>query len=229
MERDVTLESVDGGIENLQVRKQSLWKAHGFLAGIAWGVLSPMAIGASIIRNLFPGAAMWFNIHRALNMLVILCTIAAFGIAVAAINQETPAGASPNHFNPDPNPHRLVGLIIFLVAIVQALLGIFRPRNPDFSKGEIKTMLRKVWEVTHKVLGYSCLGMAIYQVQSGIKIYISIFNQGDNALPVFWAIFAGIAGFTVFGFVGIKVTGYKQQDEKDGKATDKTPAEDVEA
>jgi hypothetical protein len=96
-----------------------------------------------------------------------------------------------------------------MVAIIQALLGIFRPHNPDLSKGEVKTMLRKVWEVAHKVLGYSCLAIATYQVQSGIKIYNKVFGEADNALVVFWVVIAGIGGFVAFGFIGIKVTGYQ--------------------
>lgn len=209
-----SLDLASGGVTQLQTRKQSLWKAHGFLAGIAWSVLSPMAIGASVLRQMLPGA-MFFTIHRALNMLVVLFTIAAFAIAVAAINQETPPGASPNHFNPDPNPHRLVGLVIFMVALVQAVMGIFRPHNPDVSKGEVKSLVRKMWEVAHKVLGYSCLGMALYQVQSGIKIYQNIFGGAENMLAVFWALAAGICGFVVFGFIGIKITGYSNRSGKE--------------
>ncbi|KAG7373369.1 DOmon domain containing protein [Nitzschia inconspicua] len=192
----------DGEIENLENRKESYWKAHGFIAGIAWGLLSPLAIAASVLRKLFDGP-LWFQIHRSLNILVVVSTIIAFGLAVAAINQETPEGASPQHFNPDPNPHKLVGLVIFIIAIVQALLGIFRPHVPE--AGQKKSSARVGWEILHRCLGFICLGMAIYQVQSGIKIYLNIFNSSaDYILTIFWTVIGCILGAMVLGFVAIK-------------------------
>ena len=56
-------------------------------------------------------------------MLVVLSTVVAFILAVVAINQETPEGASPNHFTPDPNPHRLIGLVIFIIAAPSIMIS----------------------------------------------------------------------------------------------------------
>lgn len=205
------LDLASGGVASVQTRKQNMWRAHGVFAGIAWGLLSPCAISASVLRELF-GGPMWFSIHRGLNVLVVLFTAVAFGLAVVAINQETPAGASSDHFNPDPNPHRLVGLVVFVVALVQALLGIFRPHVPE--AGEEKSTVRKAWEVAHKLLGYSCLGMAIYQVQSGIKIYYNIFAEGNYCLAVFWAVIAAIGGSVAVGFLTLKLTSPKSRPKK---------------
>jgi Eukaryotic cytochrome b561 len=197
-----SLDLAGGGIEIVDNRKQQLWQAHGFIAGIAWGLLSPLAIAASVLRKLFNGP-LWFQIHRGLNMLVVVATIVAFGLAVAAINQETPDGASPQHFNPDPNPHKLVGLVIFIIAIVQALLGIFRPHVPE--EGKAKSTWRAVWEILHRCLGFICLGMAIYQVQSGIKIYGNIFASDSKVpLTIFWTVVGAILGAMLLGFVAVK-------------------------
>jgi Eukaryotic cytochrome b561 len=192
----------DGEVDNIQNRKEAYWKAHGFIAGIAWGLLSPLAIAASVLRQLFNGP-LWFQIHRGLNMLVVLSTIIAFALAVAAINQETPEGASAQHFNPDPNPHKLVGLVVFIIALVQALLGIFRPHVPE--EGKAKSTVRFVWEILHRCLGFICLGLAIYQVQSGIKLYLNIFSSSaDYLLIIFWTVVGAIIGAMVLGFVAIK-------------------------
>jgi hypothetical protein len=212
-----------GGIVELQTRKQAFWKAHGLFAGIAWGLLSPLAIGASVVRKLFNGP-LWFTVHRGLNMCVVLFTVAAFSLAVVAISIETPEGASPNHFNRNSNyKHRFFGLIIFIIALVQALLGIFRPHVPK--EGEDKTLIRKVWEFAHKCLGYFCLGLALFQVQSGIKIYQTIFaGSGEFLLIVFWTVVACIGGGAILGLITIQCRGCK--DDDNNKATSKAQRSD---
>jgi len=99
------IDLLSGGVEGVDSREKSLWQAHGWFAAIAWGFLSPMAIGVALVRKLFKGG-LWFKIHQALNISVVLFTIIAFGLAVAAISKETPSGASANHFSSDPFPHR---------------------------------------------------------------------------------------------------------------------------
>jgi len=195
-----------GGINSdLQVRKQAFWKAHGLFAGIAWGLLSPLAISASVLRKLFKDGPLWFKIHRGLNMCVVLFTVAAFLLAVIAINLETPEGASPNHFSREStSKHRLIGLVIFIIAFIQALLGIFRPHVPD--AGEKKPLKRYLWELAHKGLGYICLGLAVFQVQSGIQIYQTIFaGSGEFLHIVFWTVFACMAGGVLLGLITIQI------------------------
>ncbi|KAL3939648.1 MAG: hypothetical protein SGARI_001294, partial [Bacillariaceae sp.] len=160
---ELDLLNLAGGPGEVEIaREVSFWRAHGLIAGIAWGVLSPIAIGVSVVRQLFKGP-LWFKIHRGVNMLVVLSTVIAFTLAVVAINLETPDGFKPEHFPKEP-PHRLVGLVIFIIALLQALLGIFRPHATE--PGETKSTIRFAWEIAHKFLGYACFGMAIYQVQS---------------------------------------------------------------
>ncbi|KAL3912541.1 MAG: hypothetical protein SGILL_006840, partial [Bacillariaceae sp.] len=195
---------VSGGAQELQTREISLWRAHGWCAGIAWGLLSPLAIGVAILRKWFnKPAGLWFKIHQTLNTLVVVLTIAAFGLAVAAINKETPDGFKADHFNPDPFPHRAVGLVIFILALLQVGAGIFRPHTPE--EGEEKTSIRTGWEYGHKIVGYSLLGMALYQVQSGIKIYGEIDMTDVNYLAIFWGVAAGILGATALGFISMKL------------------------
>ncbi len=42
---------------------QKLWQAHGFFAAIAWGMLAPVAVGASLLRRVFISSdlpALWY-------------------------------------------------------------------------------------------------------------------------------------------------------------------------
>ena len=158
-----SVDVVAGAVQTLETRKKRLWKAHGICAAIAWAYLAPLAIGSAILRYWLPNG-WWFTIHQALNAMVAFLTFLAFFFAVGAIQSE-----GLPHFNPSPFPHKLVGLIMFWLVLLQTLGGIFRPHNPE--KGETKTAIRGFWEIGHKVLGATALIMGWYQCASGIDIY----------------------------------------------------------
>jgi hypothetical protein len=119
------LGSGGGGAPNRQ-----LWVAHGVLMSISWGILVPLAVGFSRLRDLLglaPG--MWCKIHQSLNMVAVICTIIGFSIAVYAINDETFDGEESNHFA--DVTHRIVGLVIFLLTVLQGVGGFLRPHAPS--------------------------------------------------------------------------------------------------
>lgn len=203
----------------LSTRRQKLWKAHGWFAAIAWGLLSPLAVASSVLRQFFPTEGMWFQVHQGLNMMVILLTTVSFVIAVVAINQETPDGGEKNHFNKSfSNGHRTIGLVIFILALLQALGGILRPHLPtrpkpvdeedglDVSAPEPKSSSRVLWEIFHKIAGLSILCLCWYQVQLGIKTYSNIFAGGEVGaeLAAFWAV-AGTLAIMILGGYALKV------------------------
>lgn len=207
---------VSGGVDNVSTRKITLWKVHGWCAGIAWGLLSPLAIGAVLLKKWFKNGK-WFRVHQTLNTLVVILTIIAFVVAIVAINKETPEGFSANHFSPNPFPHRTVGLIIFVLALVQAANGILRPHAPK--DRENKTFVRSWWEIAHRILGYSLLGLSWYQVQSGIKIFSFIEVTDVDYLAVFWGVTAGIAVFIALGFLKIRILGKDSNNIEETKST----------
>jgi hypothetical protein len=201
--------------EVIETGKIKLWKAHGAMAAIAWGLLSPLAIAASVLRRFFPGESTWFTVHRTLNMMAVLFTIFAFVIAVIAINQETPDGFDAGHF---ADGHRLYGLVIFILAMLQAIGGGARPHLPkkpepsDAEKGEpttapeSKSSARFFWEIGHRAMGLGILLFCWYQVQLGIKSYGNKFNAGETGagLPAFFAV-AGTIGALILGGYALKV------------------------
>lgn len=198
------LDLVAGEVAVVETRKRQLWKAHGWFAALAWGLLSPLAIGAAVLRYWFPDG-LWFKIHEYLNLSVIAFTVLAFALGVAAITSETPEGASAYHFSTVPYPHRFVGLIIFLFVVFQGVGGQFRPHTPD--KGEDKSMVRRLWEVQHRSVGMFLLGLAWYQCHSGIKIYQTLFADSTaNLSAAFWGVVGTISGLVVVGFVVTKIT-----------------------
>jgi hypothetical protein len=108
---------------------RKLWVWHGVLMAVSWSILVPLAIGSSLLRDtlkLPPGV--WLTMHFSLNMFAILCMVVSFGIAVYATNKKTAAGEDPKHFT--DLKHGTIGLVIFLLAFTQAIIGMMRPHGP---------------------------------------------------------------------------------------------------
>jgi hypothetical protein len=119
-------------VANVSAKKSSpdrtLWTAHGATAATAWGILVPLAIGSSLIRKILEALGLpkgfWFQLHRGLNALAAILTIVSFSIAVYTLSNE----GYDEHFTVDP--HHTVGLFIFILTLLQALNGVFRPHLP---------------------------------------------------------------------------------------------------
>ncbi|CAJ1963677.1 unnamed protein product [Cylindrotheca closterium] len=197
-------------------RDDSLWVVHGWLAAIAWGVMCPLAILAGLFRKYIPGQGTWYQIHRILQTLVIVLTIASVAVAIAALNKETPASLSANHFSSDfSDGHRLIGLLVLIFGIGQAANGSIRPHLPskpepdDDEEGNQstpppageKSVARKLWEVLHRLLGVGLLALAWYQVDLGIVWYHEIFNNGDSesTLNAFYGVIGVLGALIVIG------------------------------
>ncbi|CAJ1963673.1 unnamed protein product [Cylindrotheca closterium] len=202
-------------------RDNSLWVVHGWLAAIAWGVMCPLAILAGLFRKYIPGEGIWFQIHRILQTLVIVLTIASVSVAIAALNKETPASLSADHFNSDfSDGHRLIGLLVLIFGIVQAANGIMRPHLPpkpepnDDEQGNKstpppageKSCARKLWEGLHRLLGVGLLALAWYQINLGIFWYHEIFNNGESesTLNAFYGVI-GVLGVLIVIGVAMRV------------------------
>jgi hypothetical protein len=116
------------------------WAAHGICASIAWAILVPLAIGSSMLRKELVKAGFsevfWFQLHRGLNVLAAILTIIAFAIAIHVIRAED--GKSPWK----EYTHFIVGLVIFLATLLQAMFALFRPVLPhkEEKKESVKNM-----------------------------------------------------------------------------------------
>jgi cytochrome bd-type quinol oxidase subunit 2 len=189
------------------------WKAHGICASIAWAILVPLAIGSSVCRNTFEKAGFhessWFTIHFTLNTIAALLTAAAFGIAVYIIRSEDGRSTWTEY------PHFIVGLVVFILTMLQALVGMFRPHHAAPTKEEpehqaeeeneetvteekvhAKSTPRVLWEAKHRLVGVSCLGMAWYQIYSGWELFEE--EVGGEDMGKAWL---GVGG----GLVGVVV------------------------
>jgi hypothetical protein len=104
---------------------RGMWVAHGILLALAWGLFAPLAIGSAYLRKMkfLQKDALWLCIHFYLSFGCASFTFFGFVFGVLAANQQ----GDETHFQKDT--HHKAGLTIFILVIVQALLGHFRPSN----------------------------------------------------------------------------------------------------
>lgn len=206
-----------GPIQSGSSDTKTLWMVHGILLFIAWSILVPMAVGTALLRNFLPlPEGMWFQIHRILNSIAVLCTIVGFAIAVHNINEEQ--GSSAKHFS--TYKHHTIGLVIFIFAMIQAITGIFRPHLPkpvetaptehDTEDGKAKTKesselpkkstSRIAFEIQHRLMGTVAMIMGWFNVDSGIGLY-SVRFDGRDVVAVPWAITGVIVLVTLILYI----------------------------
>ena len=208
---------------------RSLWTAHGVFAGVAWGVLVPLAISSALLRDMIP-KQYWFKLHMFLNSMAAVFTLVAFSLAVTAQQKGTPKGTSPNHFA--GLAHNTVGLVITIFVTFQVVGGYMRPHLPhkaasDEEAGSTiseKTKLRTAWEILHKFFGVGLLATAFWQVQSGLSLYASQFGTTDLSV-IFWIVVVSI-GCATLALFGYGRCTKSKNDPEDGRAEnrgDKNP------
>jgi len=184
---------------------RSLWTAHGVFGGIAWGIIVPLAIASTLLRDLFGNQKLAVKIHIVLNSTASLFTLIAFLLAVVGRQKSTVAGESPNHFA--VVAHRSVGLVIMIFTVFQVVAGLCRPVKQqsqiDTDEEEVwykvpskKSIARTVWEIVHKVIGFAMAGIAWLQVYSGLTLYVTYFPVKYDLKLGFCAAVVSIASLT---------------------------------
>lgn len=194
---------------------KSLWTAHGVLAGIAWGVIAPLAVASTLLRDLFRNQKRAIKIHIVLNLVASLCTMAAFCLAIVARKKSNPEGERSKSVV----AHQAVGLLIMIFTTFQVLVALFRPtqyirpRVPDeeemsysYKVSPKKSGGRIAWEIIHKITGFAMVCIAWLQVYSGLTLYSEYFTTKYDWRLGFCAAVVAIAGITfVLSIYSIRV------------------------
>ena len=223
-------------VQGIELDTRKLWVAHGVMMAVSWGILVPIAIGSSMLRDILPlPPGMWFKIHFYTNSLAVLCTIIGFALAVKAINDETGGGSAAQHFE-DPK-HRTLGLAVFIMAVVQVGIALFRPHPPaaptekeeqdeesdePVDKGHHsseKSALRFAWECKHRLFAAALLGMAWYNVDTGLELFAGKFEDSDDLGGVFWGVLGGLVGCIVVAYIFSKVSKVMKKKDCSGSPT----------
>ena len=134
--------------------------AHGLLMWIAWIMLLPAAVAA--LRYIRRDAAsvkaggrpLWLAAHMALVLAAFLCTLVAL---ILSLVYDAEKGI---HL---VSAHAKVGVAVLVMLAVQLMTALARP--PPMPK----TLLRRLFELGHRVLAASTIALAIAAVFTGFS------------------------------------------------------------
>jgi hypothetical protein len=184
-----------------QYTHRAMFMAHGAFATLAFCVVIPLAVGAAWFRSLIP--RWWIYVHVLGQCLAVMSTIlaVAFGMAGVMMRQEVDFNGHLNQI------HHWVGLALFVLLLTQLVNGCARP--PVEAKPEWKAppnpyddaeyndqqpssstcaprSRREKWHLLHKITAWMVLGLSLYQVQSGLKLYQIEYGHGMPVVLLFW-------------------------------------------
>ncbi|GAU99581.1 hypothetical protein RvY_10558 [Ramazzottius varieornatus] len=163
-------------------------KAHGGLMVAAWMFLASIGIfTARYYKDMWLqyqpcGLKLWFHIHRPVMVSVVSITIAAIVIIFVEVGgwTQTPAQL---------NPHPIIGIIAFVLALIQPIMAFFRPHP-----GEPK---RWIFNWAHFSVGFAAHSMAIAAIFLGLQMpqlsvdYSSLWIMvAFSAFHVLWLVLA---------------------------------------
>ena len=162
----------------------SLKWIHGTLMFVAWSFLCPVSIMSAAFKYLYNGKSKdkWFKIHRYVNGAVLVLTLCSFGIAIYF----TEDGGMP-HF---ADTHQQIGLAVTVLCVFQPLNALIRP--PSTQRGQKKETNRLIWEIVHKLSGYTAWILSQVAISAGVWML-----SGDD-----------LAQYGVLGWTGLIILVY---------------------
>jgi uncharacterized membrane protein YidH (DUF202 family) len=165
--------------------KTTMLIAHGVLMFLAWIIFSPAAIFIARYMKSSLGV-WWFRSHVGFLSMAVIFTIISFALAVTVTS-------SDDHFK---DPHNLIGLIIFIMAILQSALGHFIDKMFDPNRREIPW-----YDKLHWWMGRFLFLFAIANVLYGIYIFAGLKPDLQATSMIFLYLTGGIVGLIVLLFL----------------------------
>eukprot|EP00803_Ostreobium_quekettii_P011040 evm.model.scf_763.2 EVM.evm.TU.scf_763.2 scf_763:13070-19189(+) len=142
------------------------WKTHGILMTVGWGILIPL--GVIVARTMKDQAPHWFYFHMVANSLGLVLATAGFALALVKFDRE------------DNFRHRQVGISAMVLGFLQPLNAFIRP-HPG-------TAWRDQWEWVHWTVGRVALGLAIWNIFTGLDEYEFLEEVGSKKYHVMYGL-----------------------------------------
>lgn len=150
--KPVQIDFVSGAVKDAPFAWTPLY-THGLMMTLAWAIGVPIAV--LYARYGKAHAPTWFKVHMWANIVSYLVSIGGLIAAIVYF-----AG-----FKLD-RAHNIMGLVIMILATLQALYGLLRPHVP--AKGDAKSIPRIIFEVVHSWQGRILLVAATVNIFLGL-------------------------------------------------------------
>ncbi|KAN0135578.1 hypothetical protein V8E53_006469 [Lactarius tabidus] len=141
---------------------------HAIFASIAVLGTAPAAI---LLGRYWRHDSRWFAYHRLLNSATVLLIILTFGLGTAAVNSQ---GAGTQFSGPQHDLHHDLGLTLFLLVLLQGLLGVVAHSVKSSRMVLGKSIVR--WG--HIIFGITVMGLLIVELWVGFDEWNSMQNTG---------------------------------------------------
>jgi len=176
------------------MEEKAYYAVHAILGALAWCVCVPLAV-SSARKTWEPAAsglkARWFKLHRALNAVAFVFTVAGVSIGLALLKGSV-------------SIHGLLGISTFALSTAQIVIAVVRPPGGH--------AWRQVWYWAHKVIGYLTLIVGVTTCFLGtVEIRDNQIWATKEALPVMLALLCvALASAVVSGFGWSALLLYRQ-------------------
>ncbi|XP_048766047.1 putative ferric-chelate reductase 1 isoform X2 [Ostrea edulis] len=183
-------------------------KLHGVLMVLTWMIFS--SVGLVIARyfksewsdKTILGQKIWFQVHRACMVLVLLLTVISFFIIILSAEgyRDNLESSDKKHLN----SHPILGIVILILTCINPIMSFFRC-SPDDNR-------RKYFNWAHFIVGVSAHILAVINIIFGLQLTKSGVKIG--AVYVMYVYIAVYVLFEVF-FEILKMSERSQvQDNK---------------
>lgn len=149
--------------------------AHAAFMLLAWGLFLPAGAVVAKFRNSFN--ASWFKFHLGLQCAGAACVVLGFFLAVGGV-AGSGGGSGGGHFN---TPHKIIGLLVFLLVLQQVGSGAFRPHAP--SDGALPSPTRRAWLTWHRAGALLVFLLACVNMFLGAAILLNVREFAGQATP----------------------------------------------
>ncbi|GIL86228.1 hypothetical protein Vretimale_13771 [Volvox reticuliferus] len=156
-------------------------RTHGALQFTGWIALVPIGILAARHRWIFAPASitgLWFQIHRAVQMIAVVLIIAGFVLPWTSFDsndeQQIIGVDHETRMSSDPllSSHEALAIMLMVVLGLHIIVAIVRPK-PDAPR-------RRVWNMVHWWTGRSLALIAVVNVLIGITLWRRV--SGGNGI-----------------------------------------------
>lgn len=149
-------------------------RTHGSLMLVSWGFLLPLGVITARFFRHRPDA-LWFKMHRVLQVVGLVIAIAGWAIALKNFNVLGSGGGTGSSEDKGAYAHACCGTTAMCLGLLQPLNALFRPHPPE--EGEEKAKPRFLWEILHKSMGYIATLLALVTIGLGTRIAAGYENQ----------------------------------------------------